>query len=518
MQGNFVKIASAEAFGRGRCEGLSPADTGRGALMLDEGRSEGTFVSPVFRTEPWNDLVASWNSDTPRGTSIEVFGRARLSGYEGRSGGRAACDGWTDWITWGEWSPYIRRNCPDARDTHPRPDGRAGDRAYGFSYSGWGDSSLNIAEGLLAEAFQLKAVLRADGTQQAQPALRLLAASFKNTDDPDWQQKRSLVGDRVREPASVLLETPAISQMRRDPSYADSICSATCMTMQLDFCGEELLPEELALMNYDYGFGGNGNWSFTTAAGGAFGHECFVHYTSFEGLRQELAKGWPVTLSVKYSDRPDGKYPYLQNAPTSTGGHLIVIVGYRYDGDLGEYVYYANDPAARSDRETARRQYRGTQLSEAWYRRAAYFVHGREEGAGRYGQERREALLWPVNGEAGTYDLISEDNERLVIPFDFTSSPREDFGGHGSIFVVFEGEGGGAGLPEDIKKVSANDPPHFDKVRVTGNGSLRFSEDVTAAASAGSRRPVVYVISNDAVTCRAVFAGPGGSRRPARKP
>ena len=208
LEGNFVKITTAEDFSAGECIDLEPYSVGDGALQLKAGASEGVYVSPVYQTFPWNDLVASWNSDTPRGTSVEIYGRAYIPDYDGWSNGGETYDGWTDWITWGEWSPFIERGCPQDADSHPSRSGDKNGWAYAYSFGSAGDSSLNITDGLTATAFQLKAVVRADGTQTAQPVLRLVAATFKNTNDPDWWSACSLTEGTGEIPDSVLLDTP----------------------------------------------------------------------------------------------------------------------------------------------------------------------------------------------------------------------------------------------------------------------------------------------------------------------
>ena len=92
--------------------------------------------------------------------------------------------------------------------------------------------------------------------------LRLVAATFKNTNDPDWWSACSLTEGTGEIPDSVLLDTPSIAQTIRDPDYGGVICSATSMSMLLDGQGADVLPEEVALTAFDYGYGGNGNWSF----------------------------------------------------------------------------------------------------------------------------------------------------------------------------------------------------------------------------------------------------------------
>lgn len=342
-------------------------------------------------------------------------------------------------------------------------------------------------------ALQLKAGVRADGTQTAQPVLRLVAATFKNTNDPDWWSACSLTEGTGEIPDSVLLDTPSIAQTIRDPDYAGVICSATSMSMLLDGQGADVLPEEVALTAFDYGYGGNGNWSFTCAGAGAFGYESYVHYASFEGVRQELAAGHAVAMSVKYSNTPEGKYPYLENAPTNTGGHLITIVGYFFSQELQEYVYYSNDPATGSDLKTAHREYRESQLSEAWYRRAAYFVHEKEAGAGDYAREYHQAALWPVEGQEDVYALIA-DGQVVQLPVDFMRDPRENFGAHGTLALIVPGEE--AELPEGVRRVTANHDFYFNLFNPTEDGYLKFTGGLIPELLEQETPPTIFVIFN----------------------
>lgn len=493
LEGNFVKITTAEDFSAGECTDLEPASVGDGALQLKTGASEGVYVSPIYQTFPWNDLVASWNSDTPRGTSVEIYGRAYIPDYDGWSNGGETYDGWTDWITWGEWSPFIERGCPQDADSHPSRSGDKNGWAYAYSFGSAGDSSLNITDGLTATAFQLKAVVRADGTQTAQPVLRLVAATFKNTNDPDWWSACSLTEGTGELPDSVLLDTPSIAQTIRDPDYGGVICSATSMSMLLDGQGADVLPEEVALTAFDYGYGGNGNWSFTCAAAGAYGYESYVSYSSFSALRQELTKGFGVALSVKYSNKEDDDQPYLENAPCHTNGHLITIVGYYYSKQLEEYVYCANDPAADSDGAVAHREYRQSQLDKCWYRRAAYFIHKKEAGAGLFVRDYISAVMMPVKEQPGVWALVADDS-LLQIPADFQENKRASFGQHGTICYYAEDEL--TDIPDTCRRVTANHVFRYDGIGVTPEGYLTFEEEALEKLLAAGKRVRLLVLDN----------------------
>ena len=494
--GNHVKLTTHDAFASGQMVNLVHADKlGDGAVRMKK-HGQAVFLTPIFQPElPFNDLIASWNTETPAGTWIEVWGRVYLPEYDGwsdRDGN--TYDGWSDWITWGQWSTHIARNCPDFQDKHPRKDSEETNGwAYAYSKPGYGDSSLNVRGEYTATAFQLKVVLHAADDCQALPALRLLAATWKNTNDPAWQDKCTYPEEPIEAAPSVLLDTPAISQMARDPDYARVICSATCAAMLMNGRGADLLPEDVTLLNYDHGFGGNGNWSFTCAAAGAYGYESYVSYSSFAAIRQEITKGYGVGLSVKYSNKPDDDQPYLENAPQRVGGHLITIVGYYYSQELGEYVYCSNDPAGKTDAEVAHREYRESQLDKCWYRRAAYFVHDKEAGAGLYVRDYVSATLMPVKDQPGVWALTTEDS-LLRIPQDFQEGKRKTFGQHGTICYYAEDEQ--TAIPNTCKRVTANHAFRYTGIGITEEGYLTFENDDMSKLLAEGKTVRLLVLDN----------------------
>ena len=495
-QGNHIKLTTHGDFARGAMLNLTFADRlGDGAVRLKK-EGEGVFLTPVIQTEkPFNDLVASWNTETPLGTEVEILGRVYLPEYDGWTDREnRTYDGWTDWITWGVWSTHIARACPECEDSHPRKDSEERNGwAFAYSKPGYGDSSLNVRGSFTASAFQLKAVLRAKEGCDGLPSLRLLAATWKNTNSETWQDECSYPEEPVQAAESVLLNTPAISQMVRDPAFAHVICSATCATMLMDGQGADLLPEDVTLLNYDYGFGGNGNWSFTCAAAGAYGYESYVSYSSFSALRQELSKGYAVILSVKYSNKEDDDQPYLENAPCHTNGHLITIVGYYYSKQLEEYVYCANDPAADSDGAVAHREYRQSQLDKCWYRRAAYFIHKKEAGAGLFVRDYISAVMMPVKEQPGVWALVADDS-LLQIPADFQENKRASFGQHGTICYYAEDEL--TDIPDTCRRVTANHVFRYDGIGVTPEGYLTFEEEALEKLLAAGKRVRLLVLDN----------------------
>lgn len=498
VSGNHVKIKTFEAFAAGTSTGLTLRNTpDGGVLQLNQaGTTDGVWISPVYEVEkPFNDLIVSWNSCTPAGSHVEIFARLYLPEYDGWTDSQGhVLKGWSDWISWGKWSPLIARNCPHQQDSHERKDsGESNGWVYSYSMYGAGDSSLNVRGNLTASAFQMKAVVHAEEDCRSLPAIRLLAATWKNTLNPDWQNDCSYPETPTEPSPSVLLDTPAISQMSRDPDYANQICSATCIAMLLNGRGEDILPEDVTLMNYDYGFGGNGNWSYSCAAAGEYGYESYVSYSSFEAIRQELTKGYGVVLSVKYSNKTEDTLSYLTHGPCRTPGHLITIVGYYYSQTLGEYIYYSNDPAACCDTETARREYRESELDKCWYRRTAYFLHDRYKGAENMARRYVSAKLVPAAEHPDPWVLVAEGRQ-IRIPSDFLKEPREVFGNHGTICWYVEDEQ--VELPEDCRRVTANHKFRYDGFSITPDGFLTFEKDQLTRLLKEGRKVMFYVINN----------------------
>jgi len=259
------------------------------------------------------------------------------------------------------------------------------------------------------------------------------------------------------------------------------------------------LPEDVTLANYDYGFGGNGNWSYSCAAAGEYGYESYVSYASFESIRQELTKGYAAALSVKYSNKKDDILPYLTNGPCRTPGHLITVVGYYFNEELQEYVYYSNDPAADCDGQTAHREYRQSELDKCWYRRAAYFVHDRVPSALQSARTYINAELKPAECDGAEPDkpvswMLLSGGQRVVIPPNFLEKRRERFGSHGTICYYIEGDE--VSLPDTCRRVTANHVFHYDGFSITEDGCLTFENDSLTRILSEGRKITLYVINN----------------------
>jgi len=460
QSGNFLRITTAAGFSAGSAEQVAvAADRGDGALVLAPGAADGVWTSAELTVPAFEYLVASWSADTPAGTTVEISARAFVD----------AKNGWSGWLSWGVWSPWALRACTDQKDALAEIDTDT------FTVLG--------THGETASRLQLRAALHTDAAG-ATPVLCALCATLKNTLDgqaiPVWPGD----GGAAALPAEAYVSAaPAISQMVRDPAIADRICSPTSVTMMLNARGEDLLPEEVALREYDFCYQGFGNWSFSVAMGGACGYDSFCHYGDLDFLRRELAAGRTVALSVKYSSSPNGEYPYLENAAIpSTGGHLITLAGYGTEN--GVAYFYSNDSAASSDGEAARRRYRADQLDQAWSGRLCYVMSAEKEaGAGEAAPARVAATLGPV--QDGVCALLADGAPVTGLAADF--SAKTSLAGAGTVLLIPDGAADTAGA----QTASCLATHTLRYLSLDGSGAVRVGD-----APAGT----VYVIVNNGPT------------------
>ena len=465
LEDNFARITTVEGFSAGTADGLTvSADYGDGALVLADGMTDGTWESGELTVPAFEYLVASWSADTPVGTYVEISARAFVD-MKGE---------WSGWLSWGEWSPYIKRASTDQKNSLARIDTDT------FTVLG--------SNGETASIIQLRVALHSDEAGIT-PVLREVCGTMKNTLDgqaiPVWH------GDAdIELPESVVIsDAPALSQMTRDRDIGDVICSPTTVTMLLNARGEDLLPEEVALREYDFYYEGFGNWPFTVAMAGAYGYTGYCHYADLDFLRQELAAGRTVGISVKYSSVPNGSYPYLENgAANSTGGHLISIVGYGVED--GKAYFLSNDSATSPDAECALRKYDAEQLDAAWSGRMCYVVSAEKEtGAGFAAPARVEATL-ESTGEAGLYAILVDGEPIQGLPSNF--SAKTNVLGAGVAVLIPDG----AADTSAEGTMSCLATHEMNYLTVSSKGELRAGD-----SPAGT----VYIITNNGPTYVAQF-------------
>jgi hypothetical protein len=135
-------------------------------------------------------------------------------------------------------------------------------------------------------------VILHSGTAGSTPTVRLIAVALRNTNPGQGITK--VFNDNPDLSNLPVLNVPQLSQMVREPSIADSICSPTSLAMILNYYGTAVQPETAAWGAYDYGYEDFGNWPFNTAYAASFGYLAYVDYSTIEGLKREIAGGHPV--------------------------------------------------------------------------------------------------------------------------------------------------------------------------------------------------------------------------------
>ena len=365
VEGNLLKIEGKAGLTAGKLEGLEISEeNGVASLVLKDGVQEGTFTSQEYQTDEFTHMVATWNAFIYEGGSVEILARAEFG------------DKWTEWLTWGEFTPYARR-------------GSVKDKKCDDAYVDV--DTFILKNGQQAHHVQIMAVLRRDEEHPHAPSpeLRRVCMTFAGG---------TMLASYAEEPLETLpdkaiCEAPGLSQEIRYSSIADSICSPTTMTVMLlsrikdpdQRAYTVLLPEMYALMTEDNAEDMFGNWSFTCSGAGLYGYECYAQYAGRDILLQELAKGHTCGINVVYTNKKSDGRPYLEGAEGGTDGHLIAITGYEYeDGQIDdEHLYfYSSDSYTYAD-ENAFRRYKWTQLSQCWTKRVAYIIPSDEPEAVR---------------------------------------------------------------------------------------------------------------------------------------
>ncbi len=107
---------------------------------------------------------------------------------------------------------------------------------------------------------------------------------------------------------------------------------------------------------FDWIYDGHGNWPFNTAYAATQGYEAYVaRFTSLERAEEYVAAGVPVVMSIAW-----GKGDLTGSSISSTGGHLLVVVGFDAAGNP-----IVNDPAAPSDADV-QRTYLRSEFEPLW--------------------------------------------------------------------------------------------------------------------------------------------------------
>ncbi len=361
-KGSIIEVTTSADFGKGTLEGAKITNNRNGEVELNKVNgsyvNKGVFTSDVINTAPFSQLIATWNTDTPEGTSVDIEAQALVDGV------------WSDWISWGNWSTSKERASVDDSDA--------------TKLAGIWTDTLYIKNDKTANAVRFRVTLNSSDPN-ATPVLRAINGSIDLNHGakmyyPEGEDKAAI------EAVDKVLDVPAFSQMVRDPKIADSICSPTSATNVVDYYLAKsnipgVLPEESAWSVYDTTYDGFGNWAFSASYMGSFGLTTkVVQCSSIYDLKREIYNGRPVVISVSNARNENNNDPDVANFPIihgfpipATWGHLITVTGFtKVDGK--EYVC-VNDSAAAND-DGVKLKYLLDEFDTAWATsgRIAYFA------------------------------------------------------------------------------------------------------------------------------------------------
>jgi hypothetical protein len=277
-----------------------------GAFQKSAGErpTEDVLTSPEVTAQiKWDQLIASWNAEMPKGTYLKVEVRPIFFGH-------STIERPAKFYTMGLWS--------ENPEQHPRESVRRQKDSEGDV------STDTLLLNTPCERFQIRLTL--GGENRDRPRIKLLGFSLTDSKaSPERLEPNRLAWGR-------LIDVPERSQM----AYPNGgvLCSPTTVSMLMTHWARILKrPEldhdvpEIVSAVYDPNWRGTGNWPFNTAYAGSFkGMRGYVaRMSDISEIEDWIANGIPIGLSVSY-DR-------LRGRGSGSSGHLVVCVGFTETGD-----------------------------------------------------------------------------------------------------------------------------------------------------------------------------------------
>jgi len=312
----------------------------------------GTWTSSVYTTHfAFNELVSSWNANTPAGTWVQSEIQPQLD------------DGhWAKWYILGRWTS-------GDSDFHRTSVGGQGDA------DGYVSIDTFFAKDHPAVAYRLRLTLyRRAGSNSAPSVTRYSAVASNLTNEKNtFPSATSMKGTTIN------LGVPKFSQEIHHGEYpefdggGEAWCSPTSTSMVVAYWAGKGLAQaptasEVASIPFadpwvdftakevfDYHYDGAGNWPFNT--GYAASRGLVADVTQLHNLAEAepfIRAGIPLVASIAFESNK------LTGAIKSTNGHLAVIVGFTGDGNV-----IVNDPASPDD-ASVEHVYDRAQFERAW--------------------------------------------------------------------------------------------------------------------------------------------------------
>lgn len=324
----------------------------RGAIAYQSGSWTSTWTSVAFA---FDELVASWNAETPAGTWIRTEMRARGSGRD------------TKWYTMGIWASG------DA-DIHRTSVGGQGD-VDGFIAI---DTFIRNSKAAPLDSYRLRVTLyRSSG--MATPSVRMVGAMTSAATVYDIPS--SFGGTTFDNDVPTYSQEVHRGEFPEYDNGGEAWCSPTSTAMVLAYWGAGPSAADLAAFPgskdppyidpqvdyaaryvYDWHYQGAGNWPDNAAYAARFGLNAFVtRLRSLSEAELFINAGIPLVASIQ------GHLPGFFFKKTS--GHLLVIRGFTASGDV-----IANDPAVPTDLDV-RKVYGRADFENVWLGGSAGIVY-----------------------------------------------------------------------------------------------------------------------------------------------
>jgi hypothetical protein len=352
--------APAVSFSRADlARGTSEGVVGQGPLTLASGTLARTdYVDPFSRssiaaeagswTSEWtsvafsfDELIASWNADTPAGTWIRIETQGRGSGRDTK---------FFTLMTWASSDVDIHRTSLNGQKD---ADGDVNV-----------DTFVRARSAAPLDAYRVRLTLYRRAGFLATPSVRFVAAVASAAFS---HRIPSAFGG-----AEVDLAVPTFSQEIHRGEYpeydggGEAWCSPTSTAMVLAFHGtgpgdndlstipyDDPQVDYAARSTYDWSYKGAGNWPANVAYAARFGLEGFVtRLRSLTEAERFIGASIPLVASIT------GALPGITGG--STSGHLLVIRGFDRNGDV-----ITNDPAVATD-DDVRKTYGRAAFERVW--------------------------------------------------------------------------------------------------------------------------------------------------------
>jgi hypothetical protein len=320
-------------------------------LILQPGQAKravrGTFTSlPVQARFRFSELLPSWNIDLDESTQGYRM-HVRVADEEQR---------WSPWFYLGGGGTL------------------AGTGGAKFKTSlRWGKVDIDYLRLAKPAAwFQYRVELKSSGASAAMPAIRRFFVSYSNTDRDEQLFNRFRDGQTGPKFRPMHIKVPYRSQRTvSNRSLRGKICCPTCVSMVMEYHGVDLPTLDVAAAALDSDHGIYGAWPRASQTASLHGFEAWVHrFRSHDQVREVLCNRQPVMASIRVARGE------LRNAQYKTsGGHLILLVGLRANGD-----YIVNDPYSAGP-GGAEIDYAAEDIEKVWLEKGGVGILIRPPGA-----------------------------------------------------------------------------------------------------------------------------------------